>query len=166
MYTLKTITQEALPNALAKAERYRLLGDPLEAESICLDILEVDSSNREALTTLFLSYTDEFKNELYPAFTKAEEVLGRFEDKYCKLYYTGILYERRAKFHLNQRAHGSGHQAYQWFQKALTAFDNALSSCSNESQDAALRWNACARIIMRNSNVVPAPDDTGEQMLE
>jgi hypothetical protein len=88
MYTLKTLTKEALPNALAKAERYRLLGDPLEAESICLDILEADSSNREALATLFLAYTDEFKNELYPAFTKAEEVLNRQQSAYIPSLFT------------------------------------------------------------------------------
>ena len=166
MYTLITIKKESLPNALAKAERYRLLGEPLEAESICLDVLEVDPLNSEALTTLFLAYTDEFKNELYPAFTKAEEVLSRLTDGYCTLYYTGILYERRAKFHLNQRAHGSGHQAYEWFKKAMAAFDKALATCSDSGQDAALRWNACARIIMRNPDVVPASNDTGEQMLE
>ena len=39
MFELKHITHEAIPHALEKAERYRLLNEPEEAESICLDIL-------------------------------------------------------------------------------------------------------------------------------
>ena len=31
--------------------RYRLLNDPEQAESICLDILEVEPGNQEALVT-------------------------------------------------------------------------------------------------------------------
>ena len=35
-FQLKTLSPEAVPRALAKAERYRLLNEPGEAESICL----------------------------------------------------------------------------------------------------------------------------------
>jgi hypothetical protein len=38
MFELKRISREAIPAALAKAERYRLINDPSSAESICLDI--------------------------------------------------------------------------------------------------------------------------------
>ena len=39
MFTLKPLSTDAIPAALAKAERYRLLNEPAEAESICLDVL-------------------------------------------------------------------------------------------------------------------------------
>jgi hypothetical protein len=42
MDKLKTLTAEGIGHALRKAERYRLLGEPCEAESICRDVLEVD----------------------------------------------------------------------------------------------------------------------------
>ncbi len=38
---LKALSVDAVPRALAKAERYRLLNEPVAAESICLDILAV-----------------------------------------------------------------------------------------------------------------------------
>jgi len=45
MSELKSLSKEAIPAALEKAERYRLLNEPGEAESICLDILKTDSEN-------------------------------------------------------------------------------------------------------------------------
>ena len=49
MHSLKPITLAGVPAALQKAERYRLLNDSSAAESICLDVLEVDGSNQQAL---------------------------------------------------------------------------------------------------------------------
>ena len=46
MFALKPISRDSLDGALAKAERYRLLNEPNEAESICRDILEVAPANR------------------------------------------------------------------------------------------------------------------------
>ncbi|MGH9042039.1 MAG: hypothetical protein ACRDZ3_17605, partial [Acidimicrobiia bacterium] len=60
---LKRISKVAIPEALAKAERYRLLNEPNQAESICLDILEVDPKHQQALVTLILAMTDQFGTE-------------------------------------------------------------------------------------------------------
>ena len=38
MFELKKIHREAIPKALERVERYRLLNQPLVAESICRDI--------------------------------------------------------------------------------------------------------------------------------
>jgi hypothetical protein len=38
-FELKSISEQSIPEALAKVERYRLLNEPSLAESICLDIL-------------------------------------------------------------------------------------------------------------------------------
>ena len=62
MFEPKPISIEAIPNALAKAERYRLLNEPREAESICRDVLEVDADNQEAIATLVLALTDQSGN--------------------------------------------------------------------------------------------------------
>ena len=46
MPELKQLHKDAIPAALEKAEHYRLLNEPGEAESICLDILAVDPDNQ------------------------------------------------------------------------------------------------------------------------
>ena len=63
MFTLKPLSAAAIPSALAKAERYRLLNEPGEAESICLDILQIEPSNQEALVSLVLALSDQFREE-------------------------------------------------------------------------------------------------------
>ena len=59
-FNLKPISIASIPRALEKAERYRLLNEPEQAESICLDILEAESDNQRALVTLILALTDQF----------------------------------------------------------------------------------------------------------
>ena len=60
MFELKPLHSDAVQAALARAERYRLLNEPSEAESICLDILAVDPDNQPARIMLLLSLTDQF----------------------------------------------------------------------------------------------------------
>jgi hypothetical protein len=166
MFKLKQLSKEAIPDALEKAQCYRFLNEPMEAESICLDILEVEPQNQRALAILILALTDQFQSELNPAFSKAREVLVRFEDEYCQNYYEGIICERRAKAHLEGGALGSGHIAYDWFRRAMNAFEKAIEQRLAGNDDAILRWNTCARTLMRHPEVVPADKQTGEQMLE
>ena len=45
MFQLKPLSREAVPAALEKAVRYRLLNEPEQAESSCLDVLLVDPKN-------------------------------------------------------------------------------------------------------------------------
>ena len=91
MFDLKPLSQQAVPAALDKAQCYRFLNEPVEAESICLDILEVEPENQTALATLVLALTDQFGQELSPAFSQARELLPRFMDAYSKKYYRGII---------------------------------------------------------------------------
>ncbi len=166
MYILKTISKDAIPAALERAQQYRLLGDPLEAESICRDILEVDPNNQDAQIVLLLSLTDSFKQDLSSAYPQAQEVLTQLGDRYCQAYYGGIICERRAKVHLERGGPGSGRLAYEWFRKAMDLYEKALTTCSPGNQDAILRWNTCARILMRNPHVAETESGENEQMLE
>ena len=59
MFELKPLSKDAIAGALAKAERYRLLNEASEAESICLDVLNIDPANQDALVTLLLALTDQ-----------------------------------------------------------------------------------------------------------
>ncbi len=166
MYELKRLTPDAIASAVKKAERYRLLKEPYEAESICLDVLEVDPDNQDALITLLLARTDKLGSELFPAFTQAEEALNRLSDRYCKAYYGGILAERRAKVHLEKGGPGSGQIVFEWLRKAMTAYEAAMTTCSPGNQDALLRWNTCARILNENPEIKPAEGESAVEMLD
>jgi hypothetical protein len=166
MFKLKPLSKQAIPAALEKAECYRFLNEPSEAESICLDILDVEPDNQTALITLLLSLTDQFGLELSQPFSRAREIIPRLEDNYCRIYYDGIICERRAKVHLERGNPGSGHMAYEWLRRAMEAYEDAVDKRLAGNDDAILRWNACARIIMSNADVSPAKKETGEQMLE
>jgi len=166
MFDLKRLQPAAVPAALEKAQRYRLLNEPLEAESICLDVLEADPGNAEALATLVLALSDQFERRLGDKFEQALALLARFKSEYERLYYEGILCERRAKVSLSQAGPGSGSVAYPWFRRAMERFEAAQALRPAGNDDAILRWNTCARILNRNPSVVPASDEDANTMLE
>ncbi len=166
MFKLKPLSKEAIPAALEKANCYRFLNEPIEAESICLDILEVEPENQQAIITLLLALTDQFGHDLGTQFTRARDLFPRLKDEYSRIYYRGIICERRAKVHLDRGGPGSGHLAYDWFRQAMEAYDSAIDKRLAGNDDAILRWNACARIVMNNSSVVPAGQENRESMLE
>jgi hypothetical protein len=162
-FELKTISPEAVERALAKAERYRLLNEPGEAESICLDALEIEPDNQEALTTLLLALTEQFDTDA-SSVGEAWAVATRLRDDYERAYYTGIVYERRAKAQLRHGTPGSGPQSYEWLRSAMDCYEKAEAIRPASNDDALLRWNACARLIMRNRHLVPITEERGEPL--
>ncbi|MDQ6766161.1 MAG: hypothetical protein M3Z22_08700 [Verrucomicrobiota bacterium] len=164
MSELKTLSEEAIPAALEKAERYRLLNEPAEAESICLDVLKVAPDNQQATITLLLAVTDRFSKGYGVSDTQAKELLGRITGDYERAYYSGILAERRAKSKLTQGGHAST-WAHDIFCEAMRWYEKAEAIRPPGNDDALLRWNTCARIIARNK-LVPREEDTFESPLE
>src|SRR3954468_6519079 len=96
MIPLKPISHESVTSALAKAEHYRLLAEPSEAESICRDVLALEPANQHALVVLTLALTDLIPKDP-KAFSRAIETAGTLEAPYDRAYYSGIVWERRAK---------------------------------------------------------------------
>lgn len=167
MIQLKSLKPEATAAALEKAKRYRLLNEPDDAESICLDILAAQPGHQEALITLLLALTDKFRQSgITPAFEQAQEVIDQLDSSYSKAYYHGVIFERRAKFHLHQGGPGAGVAAYDWFVKAMASFDEALAADDPKSQEAVLRWNSCARILNSRDDVKADDSSTGEMLLD
>jgi hypothetical protein len=165
MSDLKLLSREAIPAALEKAERYRLLNEPGEAESICLDVLHADPENQSAVITLLLAVTDRFGKGYGVSDTQTKELLSRVKGEYERAYYTGILAERRAKAKLAQGTPGSRHYAYDGFREAMSWFEKAEMLRPPGNDDALLRWNTCARIIEKN-RLVPREEDNLEPPLE
>jgi hypothetical protein len=151
MFDLKPLSRAAIPAAQAKAERYRLLNESEMAESICEDILAADPDNRQALVTMILAVTDQFRGEGVADHTaRARALVPRLGDEYERLYYAGIICERRARAHLARGAPGAGRIAYSWFADAMQLFERSIVLRPPENDDAVLRWNACARTLDRH----------------
>ncbi len=150
MFELKPLSNEAVPSALEKAKHYRLLNEPGAAESICLDILEIEPNSQEALVTLVLAMCDRLARDYAVGDTQIQDYLSRIEDEYKRAYYTGIIYERRAKAVLHRGTPLSASNAYEFFRQAMNWFDKAEALRPAGNDDAILRWNGCARIVMRN----------------
>jgi hypothetical protein len=154
-FELKRIGAESIPEALAKVERYRLLNEPRLAESICLDILAVAPENQEAIVALLLARTDQFGDGASQA--SALELVARIESEYLRAYYGGIIWERAAHQHLRQARPNSPSAAYHALRQAMDLYEKAESLRPAGNDDAILRWNTCARVIMRNHSIRPLP---------
>jgi hypothetical protein len=166
MFDLKPLSKEAIPAALEKAMRYRLLNEPGEAESICLDILGTDPENQEAIITLLLAVTDRLSKDYGVSDTTAKELLGRIKGEYERAYYSGILAERRAKTKLTQNTPHCRFLAYDLFQEAMEWFEKAEKVRPPGNDDALLRWNTCRRIIERNKLVQREEEERVEFSIE
>ncbi|MDQ2659601.1 MAG: hypothetical protein M3Y03_04200 [Verrucomicrobiota bacterium] len=164
MFELKTLSAAAIPAALEKAERYRLLNEPAEAESICLDVLRTEPENQPALIALLLAVTDRIAKGYGVSDTRAKEILGRITGEYERAYYSGILFERRAKMKLAQGGHGA-QWAYDLFREAMEFYEKAEAIRPSGNDDALLRWNTCARIITKNK-LVAREEEKVEPVLE
>ncbi|HEY2434367.1 MAG TPA: hypothetical protein VGI12_16960 [Vicinamibacterales bacterium] len=152
MFEPKPISRDGVPSALAKAERYRLLNEPGEAESICLDVLQIEPGNQDAIVALLLSLTDQFPDEAGTCASlaaRADGLIGDLTDPYDREYYKGIIRERRAKAALQRDSFHSSASAVGWLHEALACFERAESLKPAHNDDAVLRWNACARMMQR-----------------
>jgi hypothetical protein len=155
---LKPISAAALSSAIEKAEHYRLLNEPMLAESICLDVLATAPHNQRNLVCLILAVTDQFTAGVGPNVKgDLRDYIGRLESEYQRAYYTGIVAEREAAAvlahsHANLFAYEHFREAMRWYEKA-----EALSPPGNE--ETKLRYNTCVRWIQRE-RLTPAPRDS------
>jgi hypothetical protein len=162
MYQLKPLSKAAVPAALEKAERYRLLNEPSEAVSICQDVLAVEPHHQAASVILLLALTDQLLDE--PAVGAwAQQVAASLSDEYARLYYSGIVAERCAKAHL-RRGGVSPQGVYEWLTEAMDYFERAEAVRPAGNDDAILRWNACARLLQEHSNLQPSSDERTEPL--
>jgi hypothetical protein len=162
---LKPLSKDAIPSALAKAERYRLLNEPGQAESICLDVLAVDPAHQAAIATLLLALTDQFAEHSAGALGRARELIPSLSDPYERAYYAGLICERRAIAHLHHDAHGSGQAAREWLKDALERYAEAEPLRPHGNDDAILRWNACVRLLQRLPEVISVEDASTRLMM-
>jgi tetratricopeptide (TPR) repeat protein len=145
---LKTISNAGIPEAISKAELYRSLNEPEEAESICRDVLAVEPEHQLALRLLGLTITDQFCGDASDRYGEVEHLFLRLTERYERLYYTGLLHERRAKAQMHA---GRPPLALSpLFEEAMRCFAEAESIRPPGNDDAILRWNRCARLLQNH----------------
>jgi len=149
MFQLKRISSESIQVAIGKAERYRLLNEPGQAESICLDVLEADPQNDKAVIIMLLAITDQFSSATSGDLSRARHLLPLLQNEYEKNYYAGIICEREGMAILS-RTKGGQFAVYEWLAEAMEFFEKAEAVRPPGNDDALLRWNSCARMIMRH----------------
>ena len=149
---LKAITRESVSKAIDKADHYRLLNEPEEAESICEDVLAIEPGNQRAVRTLVLALTDQFGNA--GSVNQAKQYAQRLTDEYERAYYTGIVFERQARAQL--RSVTGANDAHDDFRDAMAWYEKAEQLRPAGNDDALLRWNSCVRSIRRH-RLQPAP---------
>ena len=165
MFQLKSISKESIPVALEKAERYRLLNEPWLAESICSDILEVEPGNTKAIVILLLAITDQFGTSSMANVNEANQLLHRLPDGYQRHYYAGIICEREGKSDLGKGRLEYVYSAYTCLRNAMNHYEKAEAIRPPGNDDAILRWNTCARLIMHH-HLEPRNEEYSEPPLE
>jgi hypothetical protein len=157
-FPLKRISADGIPHAMEKAERYRLLNDPAQAESICHDVLAVDPDHQDALRCLILSLTDQFSaSGAANAAREARTYIAKLADEYERAYYTGLVHERETRAFLH-RKNVVRSAAYDGFRHAMEWYERAEVLRPPGNVDAVLRWNSCVRAIERE-RLEPAADE-------
>ena len=158
-FDLKPLTEAGIPGAIERARQYRLLNEPGVAESICRDVLVLDADHAEARIVLLLSLTDMFARGIAERYDDALAIARALPDAYERAYYTGIVYERRAKAHHRSASPAAGQVAYEWFKKAMAMFAEAEQLRPEGDDSAILRWNSCVRRLRAHHDLHPGADD-------
>lgn len=165
-FDLKPLSAAGVPQAIERAERYRWLNEPRQAESICRDVLRTEPDNQHALVLLLKALTDQFSDErMGQAVQEATGVLQRLHGDYARAYFAGMIAERKAKAQLRKGV--PGFVVYAGLRAAMAHYEMAETLREPDNEDAILRWNTCARIIAAEPTVEPeAPSESGAQALE
>ena len=143
-YALKRILPSGIEAALQKADKYRELNQPAEAESICRDVLAVDRDNQLALRILGLALSDQL-DASGARVRETQQVFARLRDPYERAFYEGIACERQAKVQLDARL--PFYSVRPLFEQALACYAQAESLRPAGNDDAILRWNSCVRTL-------------------
>ena len=161
-FELKSISAESVAHALEKVERYRLLNEPVLAESICLDVLAIVPDHQQALISLLLARTDQFHTQAHAQPKAAEEVLALIKGDYEQAYYAGVIWERLGHARIRHSDRGARSSAYHALRDAMTHYEQAMKFAPHGNDDAILRWNTCVRMIMQNPEIQPSAETNSQ----
>jgi len=168
MSELKTLSAAAIPAALAKAERYRLLNEPEQAESICEDVLAIQPEHEEAKAMLILALTDQLAGGAHDragVVARAQALAATVASEYHRNYYSGLIAERRGRAVLGRGGAGARAAAGEWIREAMQRFADAERMRPADDDAAILRWNACVRLLEKHPQLSEAAEDRTEPLM-
>lgn len=165
MFEIKKISKDSIPSALSRAKHYRLLNEPRQAESICRDILSVDTDHQDALLTLILSMTDQFGINSNISSSETKELCKQLTNEYQRHYYRGLIEERLGRAALRRATPRVKHIAYEYYSKAMNFYQEAEKCHPEDNEESVLRWNACIRAI-QEFKLEPSSEDHIEPLLD
>ena len=151
-FQLKRLPRASVDAAIAKAEHYRDLNQPEEAESICRDVLDLAPQHPQAWKLLGLALTDRFVGGQVGLVEQALEAFERLPDLYERTYHLGVAWERAAKAHVERN---EAHSAVTAFEHALALFGQA-EEMRPDLPDPVLRWNRCVRLLSSHPSLKAA----------
>ena len=158
-FELKRLPRASLQAAIEKAEHYRHLNQPEEAESICRDVLDVDNTNHTAWKLLGLALTDRLASGEVGLLEQAIEAFEHLADDYQRTYHLGVAWERAAKAHLERN---EAHSAITAFEDALRLYERA-QLMRPDLPDPLLRWNRCVRLLSGHASLRAAMSSPREE---
>ena len=156
MFQPKPLSLEGIDAALEKSDRYRFLGEPWEADSICRDVLAIEPDNQRALVGLILAIGQQLGEGTGGDVGEAQRLVQRLSGAYERVFYSGVIIERRAKEMLAHGTLGAGPAVYELLTEAMASYEEAEKIRPSGDDSSILRWNTCVRIIERN-NLKPPP---------
>ena len=161
MFDLKPLSTNAIPAALAKAERYRLLNEPMQAASICEDVLRVEPDNARRPRRADPGAVGRVRRRragrrddpgAHAAAGLADRLRARLLRRHPRRTARRWPSSSTAPSAPSFTAYDGLREAMEWFEKA-----EAVRPADND--DAILRWNACARVLMRNPHLQARADE-------
>lgn len=158
--SLRTIHPGAVAAALDKARQYRLLGEPQQAESICLDVLAIQPEHAEALKTLIMALTDQF-GQRSDCVRRARVRVAQLPGEYERLYFSGLILERDARSQLGKGL--SAAFAHDLFMEAISFYERAESLRPEDNDDPILRRNSCLRTLWAEGLELLRPAQSGDE---
>ena len=141
-YRVKRISTAGIAEAIAKAELYRSLSEPEEAESICRDILTIEPQHQLALRLLGLPDRSVHRSWVR-SYREAEEIFQQLNDR---MNGTTTLGSRTSDARKRSSKPGNCLLTVQALRTG-SYLSQRLRNSPAENDDAILRWNRCVRLL-------------------
>ena len=74
--------------------------------------------------------------------------------------------ERLGNARIRHGGAGAGASAYHALREGMDHYEKAMNFAIPGNDDAILRWNTCARVIMQNPDIRPVPENEPAQAWE
>ncbi len=111
-------------------------------------MLAVDPENAAVRVVYILALTDQFATGAHTNAVRAKEAIAKLPSEYDRLYYAGLVAERRGHAYATSTSLGSNEAAWEFLVEAMELYERAAAvDHASSNDDATLRWNTCVRLI-------------------